>query len=307
MLCVATNGFAQVEITMPGNLTAGPGDEVVVPLSLDDAAGVLGYFFEIEMDGSVVEFVGAENGGLTAGWGAPTVNAEADRVSIINIDAVALSGQGTLASLTFRVKSTASNGDFSPLTFATAELNDGAIAATTTNGRIDVSRTVLVSAAVSPIHSPGDTVTVAITLDDGGGVLGYFFDLTYDDAILEYLGFNAGSLTATWGSPTINPQPGQITAAGFNATPLDGAGSVLELSFRLNNNAPFDTTTTLTLTTAELNDGAIPSSTANGSITIADPNTVPITRWACILQIIVLLSVSTLVITRGFFKTYGHP
>ncbi len=277
-----------------------------MPVSLDDAAGVLGYFFEIEMDGSVVEFVGAENGGLTVAWGAPTVNAETDRVSIINFDAVAMSGQGTLALLTFRVKPAASNGDFSPLTFATAELNDGAIAATTTDGRIDVSRTVLVSASVSPIHSPGDTVTVAITLDDGGGVLGYFIDLTYDDAILEYVSFDAGSLTATWGSPTINPQPGQITAADFNATPLEGAGSALELSFRVKDNAPFDTTTTLTLTAAELNDGAIPSSTANGSITIADPNTVPLDPWAlCATAFLLMFYFARN--SHGLRKTSSYP
>ena len=78
LLCVAANGFAQVEISVPGSLTAGPGDAVLVPVSVDDAAGVLGYFFEIEMDGSVVEFVGAENGGLTTAWGAPTVNADGE-------------------------------------------------------------------------------------------------------------------------------------------------------------------------------------------------------------------------------------
>jgi len=109
---------------VPATTTGSPGAEIDVPIMLEDASNVFSYFFDLGFDGSILECLGVSNGTLTSGWTVPTVNVGEDRVLAASSGASALAGSGSLAVLHFRISSSATAGQSSPLHLESAELND---------------------------------------------------------------------------------------------------------------------------------------------------------------------------------------
>lgn len=116
--------------------------------------------------------------------------------------------------------------------------------------------------------SPGQEVGLPISLDDASGVLGYYFILTFNGLALECLGVQKGTLSAGWNEPTVNTQPGRVTAVGANSTALTGAGSLAVVTFRVRNDAPAGSTV-LHFDRARLNEGSIPVTAYDGAILVS--------------------------------------
>ncbi|MBI2432825.1 MAG: hypothetical protein HYV26_08145 [Candidatus Hydrogenedentes bacterium] len=123
-------------VSLPDDLSAAPGEAVDVPVLLDDAAGVLGYYLEIGFDAGALEYVETLSGSLTPGWGAPVVNAQAGRLLLAHAGAQALDGAGSLAVLRFRMLATAPGA--TALTLVTAKLNDHQLAVQTQDGLLSI-------------------------------------------------------------------------------------------------------------------------------------------------------------------------
>ncbi|MBI5094668.1 MAG: DUF5011 domain-containing protein [Candidatus Hydrogenedentes bacterium] len=114
-------------ISTAGTLTLAPNAQVLLPISLDDANAVQGYFFQVSYDDSRLEFVSLDKGSLTREWGDPTVNPQPGRILVAGAGVKALSGSGSLAVLLFKARSTVAAGVSAPFSVDGAELNDGAI------------------------------------------------------------------------------------------------------------------------------------------------------------------------------------
>ncbi|HXG09446.1 MAG TPA: PQQ-dependent sugar dehydrogenase [Gemmataceae bacterium] len=88
---------------------------------------------------------------------------------------------------------------------------------------------------------PGDTVTVPINLDPSDGLQSLDLALAYDADRLELAAVEPGTLTGDFDLFQTNPQPGTLRAALARlAGPIAGrgAGSVLEVVFRIRSDAP---------------------------------------------------------------------
>jgi hypothetical protein len=117
---------------------------------------------------------------------------------------------------------------------------------------------------------PGSEVTVEVSLDDASEVRGYFLDITYDATVLEYLDFQNGSLTTSWGAPTANAFAGEVLFSASSATALSGSGTLVALHFRIRSDAA-GKTSVLHVVEAELNGTQLPVNALDGSVTVTEP------------------------------------
>lgn len=274
-------------VSVPERITGTPGQTVQVEIRIGNADGVLGYFFRLGYDPSVLEFTGAQSGSLTGSWGAPLANAANGTVTAAAAGAAPAAGSGTLAVLSFRALGGACA---SSLSFAAVELNDGAIPADWTNGFFEcagIQPTPAVSTPTPPPPFPtptqpaggiavavpelqgqaGSGVTVPVTISGAAGVTGYFFELTYNPEHLTFVFAAKGSLTEAWSDPVLNVEAGRIRAAAAGAVELTGGGSLAELRFSIRAGVSAGRIE-LNLARVELNDGALPVSVRNGGITM---------------------------------------
>jgi len=118
-------------------------------------------------------------------------------------------------------------------------------------------QTYVMSVPETIIGEPGDEIDVPVMLADASGVFSYYFDLRFDNGMLDYVGATAGSLTGGWAEPTPNAEQdnGRIRAAEAGVTPLEGPGSLVVLHFRISDSATCGQRSLLHFADAQLDDG----------------------------------------------------
>ncbi|HOD49000.1 MAG TPA: DUF5011 domain-containing protein [Candidatus Hydrogenedentes bacterium] len=121
-------------LSIPGKLKLDPEAVYQVPVSIDSANLVRGYYFELLYDSRALEYLSIQSGSLTGEWLDPIVNPLTGKIMVAGANTDALSGQGTLAILTFRAKPTVTPGAATRLKFDTVELNDGLLTAEQSTG-----------------------------------------------------------------------------------------------------------------------------------------------------------------------------
>ena len=255
-----------------GTLVVEPGATVDIPVSVDQVSGLLGYFFTLEHT-SDFAFVGASRGDLTGTWMEPVPHASGTEVTVAASGTNAVSGAGSIAVVRLQALAGAANGTTHPLTLTAVELNDGALSASSRNGQIVVSTTIVVAVPAETPVEPGQSIVVPITAHEAAGVQGYFLDLTYDDTLLQYNGWTAGGLS--WGGPVVNDATGRIRVAESGDTVLAGTGDMIELHFTVLGGGGCGTYAAFDLE-VELNDGGLASAASDGTLAVTDTSVV----WA---------------------------
>ena len=119
-------------ISIPARLAVTPGEELEVPIHLDDGSNVFTYRVQVLFPSAELTYNRVENGSLTAGWFAPSVNLDPGVVTMAGAGWTSLSGGGEILRLVFDVTGAPQGGalSFGPLT----GLNDGTTTAETTEG-----------------------------------------------------------------------------------------------------------------------------------------------------------------------------
>jgi len=129
--------------------------------------------------------------------------------------------------------------------------------------------TVSVSVPDSIVAAPGETFTLPITVTAVSGVLGYYFELGYSTDF-EVINAQNGLLTASWPAPILNSSAGRCSVASYSTVPIAGAGSLVQIQFRVKSTALLGAVSTVFFRKVELNDGAIVATAQNGTVTVAD-------------------------------------
>ncbi|MCP4645719.1 MAG: hypothetical protein GY851_35065 [bacterium] len=115
---------------------------------------------------------------------------------------------------------------------------------------------------------PDDVISIPVSVDAVSGLVGYYFELAFDGAVLSYEGVSAGSLTASWGTPSANPQTGIVRVAAAGATAVNGAGSLAVIQLRVRADMTDGATSFLNLQGVQLNDGAVSVTTTSGTFEV---------------------------------------
>jgi MYXO-CTERM domain-containing protein len=148
----------------------GTGQQVAIPVTIDDASGLLTYRLAVNFPTGRLAFVRAENGALTQGWLAPVVNVQDGRVTFSSSGAEPATGSGRLVTLHFEVIGTSGG---TTLSFGSAtRLNDGTVPVATQSGSVVASGSTI---EVTPsgsidfgVVATGQTVSRAVTVRNTG-------------------------------------------------------------------------------------------------------------------------------------------
>ena len=87
----------------------------------------------------------------------------------------------------------------------------------------------------------GDTVTVTVSLQNNPGLLTAFFNISYDDTVLELQSVTDAGLFGTDGMMTggdISAVPLGVVFMEENANPVSADGDLMTLTFKVADNAP---------------------------------------------------------------------
>jgi hypothetical protein len=142
------------------------------------------------------------------------------------------------------------------------------------NGPASASVTTIAVALPDKHDPPGAASTIPIMVGDttGLGVFAYDFDMTFNPAVLQpqTTPFEAtGTLSSSWSINANTSTPGHLVINAFNTNPMVGQGVLLYLKFQVVGGA--GSTSPLTWTNFEFNEGDPDDADTNGSFTTNGP------------------------------------
>ncbi len=114
-----------------------------------------------------------------------------------------------------------------------------------------------------------NVVSVPVNVDDttGRDIISYDYTVTYNSAVMTYLGTDQTGTLSTGMTVTVNSTtPGVLIISGFSANPLTGSGALLKLNF--NAIGAIGSSSPVNFSSFKFNEGIPCVSTANGSVSI---------------------------------------
>ncbi len=126
-----------------------------------------------------------------------------------------------------------------------------------------------------------NVVSVPLNVDDttGRDIISYDLTVTYNPAVLLYLGTDQAGTLSTGMTITVNDTtPGVLIISGFSANPLTGAGAVLKLNFFAN--GAVGSASPVSFSSFKFNEGSPCVNTSNGSVTIISGSVTGIVNYA---------------------------
>jgi len=137
---LSTQAFA-ANISIPDTDASGD-KEIVVPVTIDNAANVTGFQFTVSYDASIFQAIGAVAGDLNADWMVTPNTKEAGKLKVAGLSTTLQSlrsGSGSLANLKFKLLNKLEKN--SALSFSVCSLSDSSgkkLSATCKEGRIRI-------------------------------------------------------------------------------------------------------------------------------------------------------------------------
>jgi hypothetical protein len=139
--------------------------------------------------------------------------------------------------------------------------------------RVVFAQPIYVSLPTDTTGEPTTSISIPITVGDltDRGIISYQTLVTFNENILKATGaFNAGTLSSSFGPPTVNTAiAGQINVGNFGTSPLSGRGILVNLTFDIVGQ-PGDTTA-LIFKNFFFNSGEPAAVTSNGKFTVTTP------------------------------------
>ena len=221
MFGILADGEVQVQA---GTVQGASGDTVEVELTLTGNPGLSYLKLRIGYDASVLTLTNAENTGAlgTADFTA-SENFGKNPYVLTWASASNLEGNGVIAKLTFEIDEDAASGS-SEITVECADSNNEDlqdVAVTTVNGSVEISSIKPEFVLGNAEGSIGDTVEVALTLNNNPGISYFKVQVGYDAEKLALSEVKTNSnFSLTRGNPERNPYSVVFSSAdGFNQDP----------------------------------------------------------------------------------------
>jgi hypothetical protein len=236
-----------------GDLTAGPGEEISLPVYVGDVTGRGVEAFEMEIcwcenPAGVLEYLGCSAGEvvMNAGWPDPVCNPSAETcVLIAGAGAVELSGSGPLFYLNFRVDPGAVAG-CCDVPFVSANLfAANPVELCIQDGSVCVEHCFHVALGDTTFANPGENIQVPVTIENvtDWDIMAFDMEICWcgtPSGLLEYIGCLPGEvlIQSGWGDPACNECADTcVTVAAAGSDGLTGGGVLFYLEFHVSVNA----------------------------------------------------------------------
>ncbi len=257
--------IAQVTVSLP-TATGQSGSTVALPVTVGSLTGqnVYSYQFTMAFDSSVAKVTSVTaTGTISANMQLSYNIISGDTLKVAAAGTSALSGSGTLLNINTQLVKTGT----SPLTFQAFQFNEGAPAATLTNGSVGVP--TLAVAIPADTGRVGSTVMIPLNTNSltGQNVYSFQFSLAFDPTILSNVGVSATNSLSSSMQITSNVVHGttldtlKVAAAGTAA--LSGSGALIYLTGTIAKVG----TSALSVSGFQYNEGTPSAGAINGSVT----------------------------------------
>ena len=262
LLIGATPSMAQVSVSLPA-VTAVAGESGTIDLTVGDLTGenVIAYEMTVEFDPDVVQLTGVSTAGTLSEGLEVSPNATNNSITVAAAGVMPISGSGTLLSFT---------ADFvaagvSPLTVTDFQFNEGDPASDVEDGSVTIP-TVAVVVGDATVADSVVTVPINTTSDlTGEDIISYQFTVEFDPNVVALTGADAAGTLSDGMSVDFNSTEGSLTVAAAGALPLEGEGTLINLT----GTALAEGSTTLTFTDFQFNEGTPTGGGMPGTITIS--------------------------------------
>jgi len=253
-------------VSLPSGLTDGAAVDVVVPIRVVPADGIVAIDLGFAFDPGVLQPRAAYTAPLAAGMTLSADFSVPGRVALALSGAEPLTGEGEVAWVLFRVAGTP--GDTSALAWDGVRLNGGAISCTTADGSFMVTPSgAVLSVPDGSCVTGGQLVRVPVVATPADGFLGLDFTLRYDPGQLAAIDVQKEPLGGEFELFYNVLVPGAVRVALFGATPLAGSGPLVSIGFLAlavpGKAAP------LFLERVDVNEGAIAVARDDGDFTVS--------------------------------------
>lgn len=266
-LLVVAPAAAMTIVGVPAR-TASPGTDVVVPITVAPATGVLGMDLVIQYDPAVVRAMGVYRTEMTDGFLLFSYLGDPGQVRISIFGTSPLSGSGVVAWVVFR--GVGPIGSSSALTWLQHDLNENAILSSAENGQIDIVGSQAILRAPDDAHGPTLAhVQVPVFALPGDGMLGVDLSLDWNPVILQALAVSVTPFDADYAATAYLATPGHAEISVFGTLSPAGPGALVTVEFLVL--GPLGSTTPLDLTQGSINEGLITSVLDDGLFTVCDP------------------------------------
>ena len=305
-LFISSVAFSQ-SASLP-DVTASPGDDISIPLTVDNMVDLEGMDIIITFDEGVIDAMGATlTGGVLENENySIQVNTGVDGqiTLIIYANADLYTGSGVVAYFEFHVVGIAPS--YTDLTFTQFDINEVSYLDNVTNGSVTIPDGDEPSAFLPDVTvSPGDDISIPLTVDNMVDLEGMDIIITFDEGVIDAMGatLTGGVLENENYSIQVNTGvDGQITLIIYaNADLYTGSGVVAYFEFHVVGIAP--SYTDLTFTQFDINEVSYLDNVTNGSVTIPDGDepwaTLPDTTAGPETDISIPLTVDNMVALEG--------
>ncbi|MCF7912400.1 MAG: tandem-95 repeat protein [Candidatus Cloacimonetes bacterium] len=192
---------------------------------------IISYQFDLYYDPEMLDYEGYQLGDVPAGGNLLSYQPEPGHLSVAFADYNALSGAGSLAGF-----------NFIPLQLGSTDVMienfkyNAVYLPNVSGGTIDI--VIPYSGAV--ISAPeltvggGETFTVGIStsaIEAEWGVISFQFDLGFDAELLDFVGYNNGSMINSGNLLAYENAAGNVAVAFADFAPISGEGTLIELEF----------------------------------------------------------------------------
>ncbi len=222
-------------VSVPISSNVCQGADLVVPIDVSPATGVVGMDFVLQYNPLVVLPTNVVLGPLTAGhtcamnWNIPAAGQLAIAISCQS----ALSGSGTVANVIFQGIAAAPAS--TPLTWLQHDLNEGQISSSHQNGAINVvSGGSTLSMPPLVLGGSGGVLDIPLSGDLALGSIGINTVVTWDPAVLTAISVALGpNLPPTWTIDSDLSTPGQASISVFGTIPISGPQVLALIKFNV--------------------------------------------------------------------------
>lgn len=244
-----------IKVMIP-DTAAESGSTIGIPIKIDEVTGQNIYSADITLtfDQSILDAQSVTTTGTIAqGWGAPTFSDSLGKIRIAMAGSSALTGNGPLLFITFKVMGVQGQttplhlqnftfnvngfqGQKTMLHFQKVIFNEGTPAVITKDGILKATNPINKVKVSLPDTSAGtgEIVAIPIRVEDvsGLGINLVTMELAFSTDILKIMGLSTlGTITENWGVPIYILTPGKISVIMNGASALNGKGVLIYINF----------------------------------------------------------------------------
>jgi hypothetical protein len=252
-------------VSVPSVSTAAPNGDVLVPVTVSPATGMVSLQLAIGYNPAVLTPTGVYKTAYADSFELVSNVPSAGDLRITLFSVTPAPGSGEVCWIVFHA--VGANGTSSTLTFNQAEVNEGQIPSTPSNGTVNVaSATSVISMPDTANGETGTNVAVPVVATPANGIISLDLDVRWNSTILNATSVTAAGLPGDW-TVFSSLTPGRAQVSIFGVTPLSGTATLVNIHYQVLGG--FGAQTPLDITRGDANEGNITTSLDDGLFTVS--------------------------------------